>query len=153
MLFAIFLLGLLNLLTITSSTPAVLSQEKRSKSTIICCRDTNQPWWYGDDPAIQKGIDTLKDRPGSCAVAAGPRVCTDLTCDDKHKIQLCNDNTYAIEPTCSYLATYAEDIMEKCSEPGDPTIGTPSVSCGQQFDTDNYNVIIMKNIDGECTGR
>ncbi|CAG8976805.1 hypothetical protein HYALB_00012511 [Hymenoscyphus albidus] len=97
MLFAIFLLGLLNLLTIASSTPAVLSREKRSK--------------------------------------------------------LCNDNTYAIAPTCSYLATYAEDIMEKCSEPGDPTIGTPSISCGQQFDTDNYNVIIMKNIDGECTGR
>jgi hypothetical protein len=43
-------------------------------------------------------------------------------------------NDYAICPGAAYLASYAQDINNRCSRWVD-------LSGGQEFDTDSYNVI------------
>ncbi|KAH6664638.1 hypothetical protein B0J14DRAFT_493296, partial [Halenospora varia] len=53
-------------------------------------------------------------------------------------IYLCNDNRYTITPSCQYIASYASDITTTCHISG----GRQGSSCGEHFDTDNYNVIV-----------
>ncbi|EHK96258.1 hypothetical protein GLAREA_07562 [Glarea lozoyensis ATCC 20868] len=54
-----------------------------------------------------------------------------------------NDNNYSIEPSCKYLATYAEDIKGHCIHTlTSDGITFLTTTCGQQFDTDNYNVVV-----------
>lgn len=85
----------------------MVSRSPSSKEHIVCCEDTEQPWYYAYVNKIKEKIETLKERGGSCAVAAGPSMCVDLTCDDEHEIVLCNGNDFPIYPNCDYLATYA----------------------------------------------
>lgn len=107
-----------------------LPRDPSSKEHIICCTDTEQPWFYVDVDKVQEGIETLKKRGGSCAVAAGPRTCVDLTCDDQHEIVLCNDNGFPIAPNCDYLATYAEEIISECGHVDG--LAGDVYACGQQ---------------------
>ncbi|KAH8592927.1 hypothetical protein B0O99DRAFT_224553 [Bisporella sp. PMI_857] len=88
---------------------------------------------------IGDGIYYLKRLPGACSVGAGWGTCTRLSCSYSSGIYLCNDNTFPIAPTCSYMALYAEDILRGC--PQDISTGTGRIR-GQEFDTDNYNIIV-----------
>jgi hypothetical protein len=47
-------------------------------------------------------------------------------------------NDYAIHPSCNYLSSYALDIVNSCSWAS----GGVEYTGGQEFDTDNYNVIV-----------
>jgi hypothetical protein len=77
-------------------------------------------------------------------------VCARISCSYGAAIWLCNDNTYPIWPSCRYLATYAEDILGTCADmylaPGSKGWGLFDQRDlrvnGQEFDTDNYNVIV-----------
>lgn len=53
--------------------------------------------------------------------------------------QLCNDNRLKITRKCNYIASYAQYLMDKCSEfpPGNTFL-----TCGQEFKADGYNVIV-----------
>ncbi|KAN0114961.1 hypothetical protein V8E51_004505 [Hyaloscypha variabilis] len=55
-------------------------------------------------------------------------------------------NSYAIDPASSYLASYVLDIVSDCWDQFGDTVG------GQEFDTDDYNVIVRGNggNDGSC---
>lgn len=72
-----------------------------------------------------------------------------VSCSYGAGVWLCNDNSYAIDPSCAYLADYVDAIISKCeygvSRPC-AVIGCVSTDVFlvqvQQFDTDNYNVII-----------
>lgn len=47
-------------------------------------------------------------------------------------------NDYRIAPALNYLGSYAQDLVDQCSD--NPK--HPKESGGQEFDTDNYNVIV-----------
>jgi hypothetical protein len=89
-----------------------------------------------------------------CHVGAGPRTCTKIACATGDAIILCNDNGHAISPRCSYLADYIDHIIRACSwtvnsppctvKPCGPSWSVDMVR-GQQFDSDNYNVIVAKD--------
>ncbi|KAF0641074.1 hypothetical protein FPSE5266_20176 [Fusarium pseudograminearum] len=66
---------------------------------------------------------------------------------------LCNDNNFAIAPSCGYLGDYVDHITEACAwevnsppcwvRPCGPS-WTQYLVRGQQFDSDGYNVIVAK---------
>ncbi|PYH40792.1 uncharacterized protein BP01DRAFT_192925 [Aspergillus saccharolyticus JOP 1030-1] len=107
--------------------------QKRNKSNLLCniegdhSETANYDW-------ITQGIQYLLALDGVCKVGAGPSTCARISCSYDSGIYLCNDNAWEIEPKCSYLATYAEDIMTQCYD--------GMYINGQEFDTDNYNIIV-----------
>lgn len=44
-----------------------------------------------------------------------------------------------IDPSCAYLAGYAQDILDRCSIPSRNAVK------GQEFDTDQYNIIVKSD--------
>ncbi|PYI14289.1 hypothetical protein BO86DRAFT_99954 [Aspergillus japonicus CBS 114.51] len=111
--------------------------QKRNKSNLLCDiegdhSETATYTW------ITKGIQYLLALDGVCKVGAGPGTCARISCSYDSGIYLCNDNAWEIEPKCSYLATYAEDIMTQCYD--------GMYINGQEFDTDNYNVIVAGDL-------
>ncbi len=92
-----------------------------------------------------------------CVVGAGPRVCSRIAYTKGGGVYLCNDvsfrlvcqilthsliqmqNNYSIQPDCGYLSTYVGDICNDCY--GSCT-GFRVYAAGQEFDTDNYNIIV-----------
>ena len=46
-------------------------------------------------------------------------------------------NRCSINPSCQYLASYAQDIVDRC-----PSNKFENYLAGQEFDTDNYNMIV-----------
>lgn len=83
--------------------------------------------------------DKISQMTGTCAVAGGPRVCSVITCTRNAAVWLCNDNTTPIAPPCDSLASYVDDIIGKC---GQDYYHGHRFCRGQEFDTDNYNVIV-----------
>ncbi|KAH6681848.1 hypothetical protein B0J14DRAFT_648268 [Halenospora varia] len=74
----------------------------------------------------------------------GAHDCVHIACKNDAAIALCNDNDYPIQPSCDYLGTYASDIVVYC--PGWSWFGGAHPgSCGQYFDTDNYNVVVRES--------
>ncbi|KAF5686959.1 tol [Fusarium circinatum] len=126
--------------------------EKRSQGHIIC-----KVGRFGamDVRAAHRERDYLRSLGNNvCHVGAGPRTCTKIACATGDAIILCNDNGHAISPRCSYLADYIDHIIRACSwtvnsppcttRPCGPSWSVDMVR-GQQFDSDNYNVIVAKD--------
>ncbi|KAK2855559.1 hypothetical protein FQN49_005076 [Arthroderma sp. PD_2] len=107
--------------------------EKRGRSHIICDPSGTLRAWRGH---IEHGIAFLRRIPqgGDCSVK-GHRSCARISCSYDSGIFLCNDNPYWIERPCHLLGDYAEAILNRCQA------SVPKVS-GQQFDTDNFNVLV-----------
>ncbi|CAG8971458.1 hypothetical protein HYALB_00002042 [Hymenoscyphus albidus] len=106
----------------------------RNKDGYLCCPVRGQPGWKAARPDdIAWGISRIKSHD-ICGVNAHARV--RLTCKFRSAIYLCNENPYAIFPKCDYIATYAEDLVENC------TYRRSQQICGQEFDSDKYNVVI-----------
>ncbi|CAG7557798.1 unnamed protein product [Fusarium equiseti] len=89
-----------------------------------------------------------------CGVNGGPGTCARVSCSNGDAIWLCNDNRHYIQPRCSYLADYVDRIIAKCSEriKSPPCVYKPCAPSwsadfvrGQQFDSDNYNVIVGRS--------
>lgn len=76
---------------------------------------------------------------GTCAVAAGPRVCSVIACTRNAAVWLCNDNAGPIAPPCNSLASYVEDIISAC---GLTYYHGHQFTRGQEFDTGNFNVVV-----------
>ncbi|KAI1138158.1 hypothetical protein F5Y05DRAFT_419015 [Hypoxylon sp. FL0543] len=118
---------------------------KRTKSHIIC-----------DVPNVQPSIrlrflfgqDYLWKIQQPCEVAGGPRKCALLWCDYDSTIYLCNDNTEPISRNCRDIASYVRDLLGDLdcattpsdSDNADSWLDAPLK--GQEFDTDNFNVIV-----------
>ncbi|KAH7117571.1 hypothetical protein B0J11DRAFT_509282 [Dendryphion nanum] len=84
---------------------------------------------------IPGDIDYLRNlQGGNARCVANARSCSRIACTDGAGIFLCNDRNDRIDPSCKYLADYAQSIYDTCF--------TGFLAKGQQFDTDNYNVII-----------
>ncbi|CZR67160.1 uncharacterized protein PAC_17059 [Phialocephala subalpina] len=93
-------------------------------------------WVAAETDTINDGVNYLIHHAGTCGV--GPRSCVRISCSYSAAIYLCNDNYYGIAPSCVYLASYAKDLTNDCSfwDAG------ANWTCGQEFDTDAYNVIV-----------
>ncbi|EZF32346.1 hypothetical protein H109_07966 [Trichophyton interdigitale MR816] len=89
---------------------------------------------------IRDGIKYLNGLKGKCK--APPRTCTRVSCSWKAGIYLCNDNLHSVSVPCKQIAEYAQDIVNVC-------VTNPEVSSlrGQEFDSDNWNVVIKA---GHC---
>jgi hypothetical protein len=101
----------------------------------------------------QNQIKYLRSLSGRCGVNA--RSCARISCSWTDAVWLCNDNDHYIEPSCRYLADYAANIMNACQNVKGKGCRHSACSIGgythlvngQQFDTDNYNVIVSREID------
>ncbi|KAH6680326.1 hypothetical protein B0J14DRAFT_578375 [Halenospora varia] len=115
----------------------------------LCCWKLGFGWDWDSANAndILRDADYLDAvaRTGNvCGVDA--RTCVRIACSNQSGIVLCNDNNYPIYPQCDYMASYARDIVYACTM-GIPTSRNPGAdvrTCGQEFDTDNYNIIVRK---------
>ncbi|EPE28261.1 hypothetical protein GLAREA_09381 [Glarea lozoyensis ATCC 20868] len=108
---------------------------RRNKDGRSCCRNNAQGWKYASTDRIQEGIRYLQ-RFDICDV--GPRTCNQISCSYDSAIILCNDNNYGIRPNCRYIASYATDLVTWCNWEMFTQV------CGQEFDTDHYNVVVRK---------
>ncbi|CEI67741.1 hypothetical protein FVEN_g9549 [Fusarium venenatum] len=127
--------------------------EARSQSNIICNVGGNGG--NVDVVAARREQRYLRSLGTSvCGVDGGPGKCARISCSYGDAIWLCNDNTHYIQPRCSYLADYVDNIIARCatttnSPPCTVRPCPPSWSAqfvrGQQFDTDRYNVIVGRS--------
>ncbi|KAI4861336.1 hypothetical protein F4820DRAFT_452028 [Hypoxylon rubiginosum] len=86
---------------------------------------------------IDDGINYLKGKTGRCYIEAGPKVCSRISCSFHSAIFWCNDNDTPLWIDCGLWSQYAQNIVDAC------TIDDPSQEVkGQQFDTDNWNIIV-----------
>ncbi|CAJ2504629.1 Uu.00g120230.m01.CDS01 [Anthostomella pinea] len=90
---------------------------------------------------LQDGINYLKKHDRPCTADPGPRVCARISCSWNSAIWLCNDTPNGISHACADLATYVEDIREECHV----GVGRELLIQGQQFDTENFNVLVGKD--------
>lgn len=105
---------------------------------------------------IEDGIYYLQHVNALCNV--GKRSCVRISCSYDAGIYLCNDvtlscffcpthadweqNWYDIAPSCVYIASYAQDLINSCPSRLWNGKRWYDAVCGQEFDTDNYNVIV-----------
>ncbi|KAH8168223.1 hypothetical protein CIB48_g91 [Xylaria polymorpha] len=114
--------------------------QKRDKAGIICGVGGEDVATHGPLTSnAEDSRDKISQMTGTCAVAGGPRVCSVITCTRNAAVWLCNDNTTPIAPPCDSLASYVDDIIGKC---GQDYYHGHRFCRGQEFDTDNYNVIV-----------
>ncbi|CZR56164.1 uncharacterized protein PAC_06052 [Phialocephala subalpina] len=106
----------------------------------LCCPFAGQNWNWADAGRIQEGVQYLDHVQALCGV--GPRSCVRVSCSWRSAIYLCNDNDYGITPNCGYIGSYASDLINQCVLYN--PIGQGYV-CGQEFDTDRYNVIVRED--------
>lgn len=123
----------------------------RSKDGVHCCPVAGQPFSDAYRNDIQGGIQYLQGVAAqgiTCGVGAAgtnavnklSRNCVRISCSDDSAIFLCNDNGYIIQPNCAYIASYAQDLINSCTHY--PWFVATAYVCGQEFDTDNYNVVV-----------
>ncbi|KAF5709477.1 tol [Fusarium mundagurra] len=140
-------------LELAEADTATLSKiEERNPSGIICNVGGSG---YVDVDAARREQRYLRSLGNSvCGVGGGPGKCARVSCSYGDAIWLCNDNSFYIEPRCSYLADYVDHIIAKCrSKTSSPPCTVrpcgPSWTAyfvrGQEFDSDKYNVIVGRS--------
>ncbi|KAI0854933.1 hypothetical protein F4860DRAFT_520358 [Xylaria cubensis] len=114
--------------------------QKRDKAGVVCGVGGEGAGTHG---ALTSNVEDSKAKiskmAGNCTVAAGPRTCSAITCTRYAAVWLCNDNTNPISPPCSSLASYVDDIVQKC---GQDYYHGHRLCHGQEFDSSNFNVIV-----------
>ncbi|CAG8960728.1 hypothetical protein HYFRA_00002264 [Hymenoscyphus fraxineus] len=134
--------------SIVAADTAPLKLKPRNKSGIICCDHTNWHWPYAAVYNILEAYDEL-DSLGATPCGVQARSCVQIACWGNDGVVLCNDNWYYIQPHARYLSSYILDIRNVCTQhpPGADYFGT---MCGQEFDTDNYNIIVKSQTYPGC---
>ncbi|CAG8957724.1 hypothetical protein HYFRA_00000060 [Hymenoscyphus fraxineus] len=127
------------------ATNTTLEPRSKRLDSLFCCtnpdgtrnKDHLQDWIVpasSENPRFHKLTEYLRTGLQSsqkdCHVDA--RTCVRIGCDTPVGIFLCSERDDTISPKCDYLASYAEDIFNRCF----------GVACGQLFDTDGYNVLV-----------
>ncbi|EPE34816.1 hypothetical protein GLAREA_10511 [Glarea lozoyensis ATCC 20868] len=113
----------------------------------LCLKDIDNPDWQDTmRVCAEKAAYELSQNK---TIKVPARKCVQGACFDEARIYICNDNEYDIEPAGEYLATYANDMVDECTHKKFP-LWFPSITAGQAFDTDNYNVVVRKADPLEC---
>ncbi|KAI1366700.1 hypothetical protein F5Y08DRAFT_351134 [Xylaria arbuscula] len=82
---------------------------------------------------------------GSWTIAAGPRVCSVIARTSSAAVWVCNDNTHSIEVSPTSVDAQVEKISSACGPKN------PDNCKGQIFTPDNWNVIVGRKKDDECS--
>ncbi|KAH9219814.1 hypothetical protein DL95DRAFT_483011 [Leptodontidium sp. 2 PMI_412] len=105
------------------------SLEARDKKIgILCCPVAGTDWYGATQHTIEDGIKYLNRVTGYCGADAH-------TCS-------------RVSSTCSWIGTFAQDIINKCAHYGDDK-DTPNV-CGEEFDDENFRVIVRHDDSNGC---
>ncbi|KAF4629452.1 hypothetical protein G7Y89_g8697 [Cudoniella acicularis] len=112
-------------------------ETRGSKYALNCCPVGGWGWTGASQKRILEGISYLRNVNALCGV--GVRSCVRVSCSWDAAIYLCNDNYNDVAPNCAYIATFAQDLINACSFWNG---GWGEQVCGQEFDTDSYNVIV-----------
>ncbi|XXH02105.1 hypothetical protein Hte_008471 [Hypoxylon texense] len=116
-----------------NTTDSVPFSEK--KQDFLTCDLAN--FWWAVKYRIQDGINYLKGKTGRCYIEAGPKVCSRISCSYHSAIFWCNDNDAPLWIDCNLWSQYTQNIVDQCS------VDNPSQDVkGQQFDSDNWNIIV-----------
>ncbi|PVH88222.1 hypothetical protein DL98DRAFT_508926 [Cadophora sp. DSE1049] len=110
----------------------------RYKTNTNCIPVPHQNWKGTSPSFIRDGIKYLNGVTNFCTVWA--KSCSRVSCSYDSAIIVCNDSFVHHHHSCKYIASYAQDILDKCSvytrEDKTWRVG------GQEWDTDRYNVIV-----------
>ncbi|KUJ07167.1 uncharacterized protein LY89DRAFT_678133 [Mollisia scopiformis] len=136
--------------------PVNASVAPRGTGTPLIARNKMQPplcwpvgnWGWGTTyvDRIQQGISYLNHLGGRIYLDVGAR--SRISCSYSDAIYANNDNPYPINPATVYLASYAQDLINFCQFQ-DPNSKFWMV-CGQEFDSDNYNVVVRYDSTQGC---
>ncbi|KAH6712284.1 hypothetical protein BKA61DRAFT_676077 [Leptodontidium sp. MPI-SDFR-AT-0119] len=109
------------------------SLEARDKKIgILCCPVAGTDWYGATQHTIEDCIKYLNRVTGYCGA-------------DAHT---CSRRDNHILATCSWIGTFAQDIINKCAHYGDDK-DTPNV-CGEEFDDENFRVIVRHDDSNGC---
>ncbi|KAH8193497.1 hypothetical protein TruAng_012338 [Truncatella angustata] len=86
---------------------------------------------WGADELVDSVIAQLRSRGRSCQASSGPRVCTQLVCEDPGVAVFLID--------CETVADYAQDIKDRCDN---SPLTAASDTQGQEFDIEGWSVIV-----------
>ncbi|KAH7410926.1 hypothetical protein BKA64DRAFT_741559 [Cadophora sp. MPI-SDFR-AT-0126] len=110
--------------------------EKRGKSSVFCLPNPQVQWVMAPEGGVWQNINFLRGvQPDLCRFAA--RSCRKLACASSASIFVCNWNNSPLWRACSYMGSYAEDIINHC-----PQYRNVGYVGGQEDDTDGYSVIV-----------
>ncbi|KAH7354862.1 hypothetical protein BKA65DRAFT_592980 [Rhexocercosporidium sp. MPI-PUGE-AT-0058] len=119
-----------------ASAHAQSNVEKRSKGNIYCLPNPVVQWVLAPENGIWADINFLKGiQPDLCRFA--PRTCRKLACYDSASLFVCNYADVALWRACSYMGSYAEDIINHC-----PQYRSAGYVGGQEDDSDGYAIIV-----------
>ncbi|PVH87516.1 hypothetical protein DL98DRAFT_566624 [Cadophora sp. DSE1049] len=109
--------------------------EKRGKSSVFCLPNPQVQWVMAPEGGVWQNINFLRGvQPDLCRFAA--RSCRKLACANTDDIG-CLQNESTLWRACSYMGSYAEDIINHC-----PQYRSVGYVGGQEDDTDGYSVIV-----------
>ncbi|PVH82450.1 hypothetical protein DL98DRAFT_586440 [Cadophora sp. DSE1049] len=126
-----------------------LSLHTRDKKIgIICCPIPGMPadWTTAIQKYIEDGIKYLNNVKGYCG--ADPSTCSRVSCSYGASIWLCNFRDNHISATCSWIATFAQDLINKCAVWVQGANGKGV--CGVEFDDENFRVIVRRDDSNGC---
>ncbi|PVH83074.1 hypothetical protein DL98DRAFT_413502, partial [Cadophora sp. DSE1049] len=111
----------------------------RSKSDWKCIPVPGQNWTPANIYVIDDGIDYLRKVKALCWVDG--HACSRISCSYNSAITLCNVTPNKMGLSCTYMASYAQDLRDRCSH----LKGYQYISVGgQAWDTDGYNVNVYR---------
>ncbi|KAH7323765.1 hypothetical protein BKA65DRAFT_555438 [Rhexocercosporidium sp. MPI-PUGE-AT-0058] len=99
-----------------------------------------QPDWRAAEVRyINDGVAYLKKVNALCGVNG--HACSRISCSYKSAITLCNVTPNHMSLSCTYMASYIQDILNRCAY----SVGLIRLVGGQAWDTDGYNVNVMRD--------
>ncbi|KAG4437755.1 hypothetical protein IFR05_006740 [Cadophora sp. M221] len=116
------------------------------KIGILCCPVAGTDWYGATQHTIEDGIKYLNRVTGYCGADA--HTCSRVSCSYSAAIWLCNFRDNHMLATCSWIGTFAQDIINKCAHYSDDK-DTPNV-CGEEFDDENFRVIVRHDDSNGC---
>ncbi|KAH7380835.1 hypothetical protein BKA64DRAFT_727540 [Cadophora sp. MPI-SDFR-AT-0126] len=123
-----------------NSTDVVIARDKQTKSDLACYPFSGQPTWKPVEARyIRDGISYLQKVTALCWVEGNK--CSRISCSYKSAISLCNVTPVRKGLSCSNMASYAQDILNKCTY----DVGIMRFVGGQAWDTEGYNINVYRD--------
>ncbi|KAK0117755.1 hypothetical protein ONS95_012081 [Cadophora gregata] len=121
-------------------TSMIAAREDQTKSDLACLPVPGQSAWRAVETRyIRDGIAHLQRVTNPCWVEG--HACSRISCSYKSAITLCNVTPQRKGLSCAYMASYAQDILKRCTY----EVGLMRLVGGQAWDTDGYNVNVYRD--------
>ncbi|KAG4411096.1 hypothetical protein IFR04_015768 [Cadophora malorum] len=123
-----------------STTDVVAARYEQTKSDFYCYPFSGQPTWRPAEARyIRDGIAYLQRVTALCWVDG--HKCSRISCSYKSAISLCNVTPVRKGLSCSYMTSYAQDILDRCTY----NVGLMRFVGGQYWDTEGYNINVYRD--------